>query len=30
LRRADRLFELLQLFRGGRLLTGQAIAERLR
>jgi predicted DNA-binding transcriptional regulator YafY len=30
MRRADRLFELLQLFRGARLLTGQTIADRLR
>ena len=29
MRRTDRLFELVQLFRGGRLRTGQALAERL-
>jgi predicted DNA-binding transcriptional regulator YafY len=29
MRRADRLFELLHLFRGGRLHTGQTIADRL-
>lgn len=29
MRRTDRLFELVQLFRGGRLRTGRALAERL-
>lgn len=29
MRRTDRLFEILQLFRGGRLLLGRDIAERL-
>ncbi|HEX8556194.1 MAG TPA: HTH domain-containing protein [Sphingomonas sp.] len=29
MRRTDRLFEILQLFRGGRLVLGRDIAERL-